>query len=74
MMSDRYRKMVKQLREEYPAGTRIRLIKMDDIQAPPPNTEGTVINVDDLGDIRISWDTGGSLAIIPTIDQFEKLS
>lgn len=30
------------LKEEYPVGTKIQLIKMDDCQAPPIGTKGTV--------------------------------
>lgn len=29
------REIVAALRAEYPAGTRVKLLKMDDIQAPP---------------------------------------
>ena len=36
---------------------------MDDIQAPPPGTRGTVRGVDDIGSIMVSWDTGGSLSV-----------
>lgn len=61
---------VKKLREKYPAGTRIRLIQMEDAQAPPPGTEGTVRGVDDAGSILMSWDSGSSLSIIPEVDTF----
>ena len=30
------------LRETYPAGTRVELVRMDDVQAPPIGTHGTV--------------------------------
>lgn len=53
---------------------RVRLIKMDDIQAPPSGTEGTIINVDDTGTIRVYWDTGSSLSIITNEDKFEILT
>lgn len=43
------RNTVEQLRKEYPAGCRVKLLKMDDIQAPPIGTEGTVVHVDDTG-------------------------
>lgn len=33
---------IEMLRTEYPDGTRVRLVKMDDVQAPPIGTEGTV--------------------------------
>lgn len=32
-------KIVEAIRKEYPAGTRVRLLKMDDVQAPPIGTE-----------------------------------
>ena len=41
------KEIVERIRKEYPKGTRVRLIKMDDMQAPPLGTEGTVIGVDD---------------------------
>lgn len=64
---------VKTLRELYPAGTRIRLLKMDDIQAPPAGTEGTVTFIDDAGTIHMRWDTGSSLGLISEEDEFEVL-
>ena len=51
------------LREIYKPGTRVELVKMDDIQAPPPGTRGTVRGVDDIGSITVSWDTGSSLSV-----------
>ena len=33
---------VEMIRKEYPVGTRIELLKMDDIQAPTVGTKGTV--------------------------------
>ena len=62
---------VKTLRKLYPAGTRIRLLKMDDIQAPPAGTEGTVTFIDDAGTIHMRWDTGSSLGLISGEDEFE---
>lgn len=37
------------LRERFPRGTRVELVKMDDPQAPPVGTKGTVLGVDDIG-------------------------
>ena len=52
-------------------GARVRLIFMDDVQAPPAGTEGTVQYVDDAGTIHVQWDTGGSLGLVPNADEWE---
>lgn len=67
------RKTVERLREEYPAGTRIKLVSMDDVQAPPAGTAGTVEGVDDAGHILMTWDGGGGLSLIPGVDDFQKI-
>ena len=43
------REQVERLRQRYPTGTRIVLHSMDDAQAPPTGTMGTVVYVDDMG-------------------------
>lgn len=55
----------------YPIGTRLRLIQMDDYQAPISGTLGTINNIDDVGDLMVSWDDGSSLKLIVGIDAFE---
>ena len=52
-------------------GTRVRLIAMDDRQAPPKGTEGNVQFVDDAGTIHVQWDTGSSLGLIPGADEWK---
>lgn len=52
------------LRVQYPKGTRVELVKMDDVQAPPVGTKGTVIGVDDIGSIMVNWDNGSSLNVV----------
>lgn len=52
------------LRERFPKGTRIEVVKMDDPQAPPIGTKGTVLGVDDIGSIMVDWDSGGSLSVV----------
>ena len=44
---------------------------MDDVQALIPGTFGTIINIDDIGDLMVSWDDGSSLKLIVGIDAFE---
>ena len=51
------------LRTRYPAGTRVELIRMDDPQAPPVGTKGTVLGVDDVGSILVAWDNGSGLNV-----------
>lgn len=55
----------------YPKGTKIKLIKMNDKYAPPSGTIGTVNFVDDIGQIHVKWESGGSLALIIGEDDFE---
>lgn len=60
------------LRERYPSGTRIRLVAMDDVQAPKAGTLGTVVCVDGVGTIHVNWDTGSSLGLVLEAgDRFE---
>jgi hypothetical protein len=65
-MSNRFpsRETVESIRAQYPVGCRVELIKMDDIQAPPIGTKGTVTGVDDIGSIMVSWDNGNTLHIV----------
>ena len=67
------KEIVERIRKEYPKGTRVRLIKMDDMQAPPLGTEGTVIGVDDTGSIMVAWDNGSSLNVIYNVDKCIKI-
>nr|WP_313791012.1 DUF4314 domain-containing protein [Peptoniphilus equinus] len=56
--------IVQRLRSKYPIGTRVELVSMEDIQAPPIGTKGTVRGVDDIGSIMVSWDNGSSLSVV----------
>ena len=58
------REIVEKVRKEYPEGCRVELVKMDDAQAPPIGTRGTVRGVDDTASIMVRWDTGGSLNVV----------
>lgn len=58
------KEIVEMLREQYPIGTRVELIKMEDVQAPLIGTKGTVRGVDDAGSILVKWDNGSGLNII----------
>ena len=63
-----------ELQKLYPVGTRIKLVEMDDTQAPPVGTMGTVRGVDDLLNLLVRWDNGSSLNVIYGVDYVEKVS
>ena len=56
--------IVEQLRALYPKGTRVELLRMDDVQAPPTGTKGTVTGVDDTASILVNWDNGSGLNVV----------
>ena len=62
------RESVERIRRQYPVGCRVELLRMDDPQAPPIGTKGTVRYVDDIGNIGVAWDNGSSLQIIYGVD------
>ena len=71
-------RMIKQheleaIRLRYPAGTRVELLQMDDVQAPPIGTKGTVTGVDDTGSLMVNWDNGCGLNVIYGIDLVRKV-
>lgn len=55
----------------YPKGTRVKLISMNDVQAPKEGTLGTVLGVDDMCSVLVNWDNGSSLSLIYGEDSFE---
>lgn len=65
--------VIASLKDKYKPGKRIHLIHMDDEQAPPDGTDGTVTCVDDAGTIHVKWDTGSSLGLIYGADKFQLL-
>lgn len=58
------KEIVERVRREYPAGTRVELVRMEDVQAPPVGTLGTVKGVDDTASLLMSWDNGSHLNVI----------
>lgn len=67
------KEQVARQRRLYPADTRVELVQMDDAQAPPIGTRGTVIGVDDTGSIMVDWDNGSGLNIIYGVDRCQKV-
>ena len=66
--------VVERLRKEYPKGTRVELVKMDDPYGKFEKGEhGTVVAVDDIGTIHVNWDCGSSLGIVYGEDFCKKI-
>ena len=57
------REIVELLRDQFPVGCRVELLQMDDPQAPPMLTKGTVTEVDDIGSIVVRWDNSCGLSV-----------
>ncbi|MDD4445164.1 MAG: DUF4314 domain-containing protein [Eubacteriales bacterium] len=68
------RDTIERIRREYPAGTRVKLLEMDDCFAPPIGTLGTVIAVDDCADLIMRWDNGSSLNVVFNHDRVVKVT
>lgn len=54
---------LRRLEREFPEGSRVELVQMDDAQAPPVGTKGTVLGVDCIGNILVDWDNGSGLNV-----------
>ena len=67
------KEIVEQVRRQYPVGTRVELVKMDDIQAPPVGTKGTVEGVDDTASLLVAWDNGSHLNVIYGEDKVRRI-
>ena len=67
---------LKELREQYPVGTRVELIYMNDPynRKLGPGCLGTVRWVDDTGTVHVSWDCGSSMGLIPGEDSWKKVT
>lgn len=67
---------LKQLRKQFPVGARVELIKMNDPYNNKlcPGSQGTVVFVDDIGTIHISWDCGSSLGVVYGEDICQKIT
>ena len=72
-MSFPSRQTVERIRKQYPRGTRVELLHMNDRQAPPIGTRGTVLGVDDAGSLLMRWDNGAGLNVIYGEDIVKKI-
>jgi len=57
--------IIEQLRQQFPAGTRVELVRMNDPYSKlKPGDRGTVIFCDDTGTLHTRWDCGSNLGVV----------
>lgn len=59
--------------KQYPIGTRVELIEMDDPfnKSLHEGSLGTITGVDSFGDLEVNWDCGSTLKLIYGVDRFK---
>lgn len=58
------RETIELLKQQYPIGTRVELVRMEDeYRKLAPGEKGSVAGVDDIGTIHVNWDCGSCLGI-----------
>lgn len=73
-MSFPNKETVERLRREYPAGTRVELVSMNDPWSKlKPGDKGTVLGVDDIGSLLMRWDNGSGLNVVFGEDKVRKV-
>lgn len=75
-MNNRYpsRETIDRLREQYPAGTRVELVSMNDPYSNlRPGDKGRVSAIDDTGTIFVDWDKGSGLGIVYGEDSVRRI-
>ena len=61
---------VQMLRKQYPAGTRVELVHMNDPYTKlVPGDRGSITSVDDIGTIFVNWDRGSGLGVAYSEDE-----
>ncbi len=75
MMMFPRKEIVDRIKKDYPEGTRVELVSMDDPYSKiPEGTRGTVRCVDDTGTIFVNWDNGSGLGIVYGEDSCRKIT
>ena len=65
---------VERLRKDYPHGTRVELVRMNDPYSRlKPGDKGAVDFIDDSGTLFCIWDSGSTLGVVYGEDAVKKL-
>ena len=66
--------VIENLKKEFPVGTRVELVSMnDEYRKLTPGEKGTVNCVDDIGTIHVNWDCGSCLGVAYGEDEVKKI-
>ena len=72
---ERLHRLAERHRKNYPPGTRIQLLHMNDPYSPvEPGTRGTVELIDSMAQIHMKWDNGRALPLNSDEDSFRTLT
>ena len=64
------RETVERLRREYPKGTRVELISMNDPYTKlKPGDTGVIEHIDDVGTVFCRWSNGSGLGVLIGVDE-----
>ena len=73
-MTSIHPELLKQLREYYKPGTKVKLVRMSDpFTHIPVGTMGIVTGVDDIGTIHVAWSNGSTLGVVFGEDECVKI-
>ena len=63
---------VQRIREQYPIGTLVELINLDDPynRSLHPGDIGEISHIDDVGTIFVNWRNGSGLGLVVGVDEF----
>ena len=65
---------LEQLRQQFPKGTRVELISMDDPYTTlKPGDQGAVSMIDSMGTVFVNWDCGSGLGLVFGEDSYRKI-
>ena len=66
------RKEIERINAEYPLGSHVILIEMKGEPQMPYGLKGTVMSIDDIGQLHVNWENGSTLALTEE-DSFTKI-